>query len=494
MFKNNILCSNIILHVLFFNCKFIVFKNKLFIKTEIMYIRKLLSILKSVLIIAFLTLAVNNVFAQSFETLWDRTVSNEETRPDWFSTGDEDEPSWRGTERGIVYSATTEHLYVSSRKEGLPSIHIIDPLTGDDLGTMLTLGIEAGGEIDGGGYRLNHVTTTEGGQIVACNMTLSSGPPTPEGWIKAFRVYKWSYEPVAPEMIIDYEEGGYRLGDKFSVFGDLSGDARIYAVPGESNKVLKWTVTGGIVNEVPEIITLQNVTSAGTSASVAEVSGTDNFYVSGKGFLPTYFTSDGTNLTQVLVSAGPGRLSGRLAEINNELYMAMYQGANNYMNAILIDMTNHGENVGDDDIYGETPSLGVDVTAWGEGAVDLAVIDNVMRVFVCAPDIGIAGYSASDLVVGVEDIEKDVLSLRNYPNPCSFETTIEYSIPVRFNEIVTISVYNINGKLVKEFSDINYINGKNTFVLDTRELPSGIYMYQLNAGNINKTKKITIIK
>ena len=457
-----------------------------------MYIRKLLSTLKSVLIIAFLTLTVNNVFAQSFETLWERTPADE-TRPDWFSTGDEDEPSWRGTERGIAYSSTTGHLYVSSRNSGLPSIHIVDPLTGDDLGAMLTLGIEAGGEIDGGGYVLNHITTTEGGQIVACNMTLGSGPNV-DGVIKAFRVYKWLYESVPPEMIISYEEGGYRLGDKFSVFGDLSGDARIYAVPGESNKVLKWTVTGGIVNEVPEIITLAGVTSAGTSASVAEVPGTDNFYVSGKGFLPTYFTSDGTNLTQVLVTAGPGRLSGRLAEINNKFYMAMYQGASSYMNAILIDMTNHGENVVDDNIYGETPSLGVDVTAWGEGAVDLGIIDNVMRVFVCAPDIGIAGYSASDLVVGVDDIEKDVLGLRNYPNPCSLETTIEYSLPAGFNDIVKISVFNINGKLVKELSDINYVNGKNSFVLDTRELPSGIYMYQLNAGNINKSKKITIIK
>ena len=96
-----------------------------------MYIRKLLSFFKSVLIIAFLTLTVNTVFAQSFETLWDRTVNNGETRPDWFSTGDEVEPSWRGTERGIAYSATTEHLYVSSRNSGEPSIHIVDPLTGD---------------------------------------------------------------------------------------------------------------------------------------------------------------------------------------------------------------------------------------------------------------------------------------------------------------------------------------------------------------------------
>ena len=473
----------------------LVLQNKLLSNFNIMDKRKLLFNLKQTVFFAFFIIAFNTVFAQkgNFVTMWDRTngVGN---RPTWFSTGDETEPSWRGTERGITYSATTGHLYICSRKEGVPSIHIVDPLTGDDLGEVFTNGIEDGGDIDGGGYRLNNIVTTEGGQIAACNMTLASGPPTPEGWIKAFRVYKWSYESVMPEMILDYDEGGYRLGDKFSVFGDLSGNARIYAVPGESNKVLKWTVTGGIINEVPEIITLAGVTSAGTSASVAEVPGTTNFYVSGKGFLPTYFSADGTNLTQIMISAGPGRLCGRLAEINNELYMALYQGASNYMNAILINMTDHGENVGDEDIYGETPSLGTDVTAYGEGAVDLAVVNDTMRVFVCAPDIGIAGYTAQDLPLGIKNINKETIELKNYPNPFTSGTTIEYNVPAGFNEIITVSVYNITGKLVREINKTNYSSGKNTFFFDARNLPEGVYTYEIKAGNYTNANKMIIIK
>ena len=463
-----------------------------------MYQKKLLITLRSVVIVAFFILASNNIFAQKgeFETLWDRSVNNGDTRPEWFSTGEEDEPAWRGTERGVAYSATTGHLYISSRKEALPHVRIIDPLTGDDLGELMTLGIEAGGEIDGGGYCLNNVVTTEGGQIAACNMTLASGPPTePDGFIKAFRVYKWSYESVPPEMILSYEEGGYRLGDKFSVFGDLNGDAVIYAGPSESNKVLKWTVTGGIVNEVPEIITLAGVTSAGTSMTVAQVPGSDNFYVSGKGFLPTYFAPDGTNLTQVQISAGPGRISGRLAEFQSDLYMAMYQGASgDNQNAILIDMTDHGENVGDDDIYGYTPSLGSDVTAWGEGAAGLAMVDGAMRVFVCAPDIGIAAYTATGLVLGTEEITKNELSLNNYPNPFSSSTTIEYTVPEGFNGQVSVSVYDIAGKLVKEFDNTDYTNGKNTFDFDASKLSGGIYFCELKAGNYVSTQKMVVIK
>jgi len=459
-----------------------------------MIYKNLLFYFRLTLLTTMFSLLINNVSAQkgTFQTLWERTTLDD-TRPDWFSTGDEEEPSWRGTERGITYSATTGHLYVCSRKEGEPSIHIINPLTGEDLGEMLTMGIEDGGEIDGGGYRLNNITTTEGGQIVACNMTLASGPPTPEGWIKAFRVYKWSYESVAPEMIIDYEEGGYRLGDKFSVFGDLSGDATIFAVPAESNKVLKWTVTGGIVNETPEEIILSGVTSVSTSPSVELVPGTTNMYAMGRGFLPTYFTADGTNLTQIAVSTPFTAHGGKIAVINNELYMAMYQGTNgDFQRAVLINITDHGENVGDEDIYGYTTSLSNTATAWGEGAVDLKIIDDTMRVFVCAPDIGIAAYKAVDLVSGINDITTDQLNLNIYPNPCSSETTIEYSIQKGNNEAVTLSIYDLTGKVIEKFTDLNRNN--NRIIFNADNLSTGFYFCELKSGSSKKTVKITVIK
>ncbi len=459
-----------------------------------MIFKNLLNYFKITLLIIVFSSTINNVSAQkgTFETLWERTTLDD-TRPDWFSTGDEDEPSWRGTERGIAYSATTGHLYVSSRNSGLPSIHIINPLTGEDLGTMLTLGIESGGEIDGGGYCLNNITTTEGGQIVACNMTLASGP-TVDGVIKAFRVYKWSYETGVPEKIIDYQEGGYRLGDKFSVFGNLSGDATIFAVPAESNKVLKWTVTGGLVaNETPEIITLAGVTSVATSPSVEMVPGTSNMYVMGRGFVPTYFTADGTNLTQLALSTPFTAHAGKIAAINNELYMAMYQGTNgDFQRAALINITDHGENVTDEDIYGYTTSLSNTATAWGEGSVDLKIIDDTMRVFVCAPDIGIAAYKAVDLVSGINDITADKLNLNIYPNPCSFETTIEYSIPQEFTDAITLSIYDLTGKVIETFSDLNRNNNKIIFNADN--LSTGFYFCELKSGNLRKTAKITVIK
>ncbi len=462
-----------------------------------MIYRNLLNYSRLILLITVFSSVISNLSAQkgSFETLWERT-SLDGTRPDWFSDGVDDgsgDPAnYFGTERGIAYSATTGHLYVCSRKLKQPSIHIINPLTGEDIGDLITLGIEAGGDFDGGGYCLNNITTTEGGQIVACNMTLASGP-TVDGVIKAFRVYKWSYESVAPEKILDYQEGGYRLGDKFSVFGDLSGEATIFALPADGNKVLKWTVSGGIVNQTPEIITLAGVTSVSTSPSAELVPGTSNMYVMGRGFIPTYFTADGTNLTQLALSTPFTAHGGKIAKINNELYMAMYQGTGgDYQRAVLINITDHGENVTDDDIYGYTTSLGNTITAWGEGAVELKIIDDTMRVFVCAPDIGIAGYKAVDLIAGTENIATDKFNMNIYPNPCSYETTVEFFVPQEFNKGITLSIYDLTGKIIKTYTNLS--NRNNKIVFNTENLSNGLYFCKLKAGNIEKTQKITVIK
>ncbi len=82
----------------------------------------------------------------------------------------------------------------------------------------------------GGGYPINNVTVTEDGSIFGCNMTLASGPDIVGDYrlIKAFRVYRWDWEQGIPNCIIDYKEGAYRLGDKFSVIGNWETEAYIY--------------------------------------------------------------------------------------------------------------------------------------------------------------------------------------------------------------------------------------------------------------------------
>ncbi|MGC9344819.1 MAG: hypothetical protein ACP5E3_19075, partial [Bacteroidales bacterium] len=282
--------------------------------------------MKKLLLSGFLLFAAFNftIYSQgeiNFVELWAHFGEN---APEWFTDGSEVEEgdnSFGGVERGIAYSDYSGHVYVSSRHaedtdddgvldQGEPHVYVLDPMTGDPpafgVASLLTTGITSADENFGGGYPLNNVVTTEDGIIIACNMTLASGPDIiMEGGfvnIKAFRVYRWSWEQDIPTMVIDYQEGGYRLGDKISVFGNWDTEAVIYAAPGESNKLLRWTVTAGVVSEEPEVITLQDISNAGTSITVADVPSKDDWiYVSGRGFMPTLFTTEGVNLTQVAI-------------------------------------------------------------------------------------------------------------------------------------------------------------------------------------------------
>jgi len=81
---------------------------------------------------------------------------------------------------------------------------------------------------------------------------------------------------------------------------------------------------------------------------------------------------------------------------------------------------------------------------------------------------------------------------QNYPNPFNPTTTIKYNIYE--TSFVSLKVYNVLGKevsiLVKEEKSI----GTHTIEFDATGLPSGIYFYRLEAGDINITKKMILLK
>ncbi|MFA5034010.1 MAG: T9SS type A sorting domain-containing protein [bacterium] len=83
------------------------------------------------------------------------------------------------------------------------------------------------------------------------------------------------------------------------------------------------------------------------------------------------------------------------------------------------------------------------------------------------------------------------------PNPLRNSTTIGYSISENTN--VSISIYDISGKLIKVLLDKNVEPGNYTMRWDVnngldRKLSSGIYFIKFVAGNYKTTKKLTLIK
>jgi hypothetical protein len=81
---------------------------------------------------------------------------------------------------------------------------------------------------------------------------------------------------------------------------------------------------------------------------------------------------------------------------------------------------------------------------------------------------------------------------QNYPNPFNPSTTINFTIPN--SEFVSLKVYNILGSEVATLVNENLASGAYKFNFDAQGLASGIYLYELNAGNFREIKKMNLLK
>ncbi len=91
------------------------------------------------------------------------------------------------------------------------------------------------------------------------------------------------------------------------------------------------------------------------------------------------------------------------------------------------------------------------------------------------------------------EILPDKFSLnQNYPNPFNPLTRINYELQI--TNYVTLNVYDVNGRLVKELVNQKQSAGNYSIDFDGRGLPSGTYIYRLQAGDFSETKKMVLLK
>jgi hypothetical protein len=82
---------------------------------------------------------------------------------------------------------------------------------------------------------------------------------------------------------------------------------------------------------------------------------------------------------------------------------------------------------------------------------------------------------------------------QNYPNPFNPSTRINYSIPFEGN--VTLKIYDILGREVRTLiSNELKSAGQYTINFDASNLPTGIYLYRLQAGDFVQVKKMMLLK
>ena len=82
---------------------------------------------------------------------------------------------------------------------------------------------------------------------------------------------------------------------------------------------------------------------------------------------------------------------------------------------------------------------------------------------------------------------------QNYPNPFNPSTVIEFSLPENVKNAV-LTVYDILGQKVVQLVKGNLKAGKYQYRWNAGYLSSGIYFYQLQAGDFVETKKMLLLK
>jgi predicted outer membrane repeat protein len=109
------------------------------------------------------------------------------------------------------------------------------------------------------------------------------------------------------------------------------------------------------------------------------------------------------------------------------------------------------------------------------------------------PDLGV--YE-SQYPVSVKDVKTNLpnefVLYQNYPNPFNSSSEIKYSIPK--SSKVVLKIFNVLGNeittLVKEEKSVGTYKIK--WLAD--DVPSGVYFYQLKAGDYSETKKMILLK
>ncbi len=99
-----------------------------------------------------------------------------------------------------------------------------------------------------------------------------------------------------------------------------------------------------------------------------------------------------------------------------------------------------------------------------------------------------------ETIVGTEaEFQPDQYKLYlPYPNPFNPTTTIRFSLD--HSSKMILSVYNINGRLVKTLLNENVNMGEHEVALNANELASGVYFIKMETKNFKDTKKLILLK
>ncbi len=99
-------------------------------------------------------------------------------------------------------------------------------------------------------------------------------------------------------------------------------------------------------------------------------------------------------------------------------------------------------------------------------------------------------------LVSIDDnspaIPEQVKLMQNYPNPFNASTIIEYGLPEAAH--VAIDVFKLDGSHIANVLGENISAGNHEVSWNASSIPSGIYVYTIQAGDIKLSRKMILLK
>ncbi len=225
----------------------------------------------------------------------------------------------------------------------------------------------------------------------------------------------------------------------------------------------------------------------GVSGGTIQVSGFPPQYVPGQTYTVTISHAGGSAIKQFNGSCRIGSGSENAGVIAAGTNTATYSttGETNGIHLSAADQDNGTFQ------WTAPPGETGDVTLYIAGHQGSASGANTNLSFVSseiATDVGENGSSAIPNGYKLSD---------NYPNPFNPSTSIAFDLPQRSH--VTIEIFNLLGQKVARLADEEYPAGSHTVTWsgmssDGQSVPTGIYLYRLEAGNFIETKKMLLLK
>jgi len=111
---------------------------------------------------------------------------------------------------------------------------------------------------------------------------------------------------------------------------------------------------------------------------------------------------------------------------------------------------------------------------------------------------GVIQLSDYTLSIANEELFPSVFSInQNFPNPFNPKTTILYNLPEQTH--VTIIIIDLLGRQVRTLINQTQDVGFKSIIWDTtndygKPVSAGVYLYQIQAGQFVKTKKMVLLK